>query len=477
MEYTKHPLESLKPEELEKVAAYEHQFTDENVKNISMRFQEKINTPKSNKRPVKKLTVLLASAAVVVLALSGFANFDRIQQLFNEYFGSDINISQYAQVIDKSCTDQGIRLDVLTALHDGDNTYLFVDLKDETGNRLSDDMFIDNWYMRGGRDIGGGNCRLMHYNPDTGVATLAVHAIGGIPGKEAVFSLNSFFTGEVEVELTDETIQLSELLAEHEGQFVKQDFSQGRAGGYSQEFINAGIDFDEITDGLEVNAIHVTIPGYDRGYISNIGYRDGYLHVQMNPDNEKGNEMAYLSLVNRQTGEELSTFYTIQSGLNTGDDGDIISGDCEESVFKIDRADLDNYSLHLNALYFNNVITGDWEVSFEVPAPMTTVPVSADKTIVLGNKKCTVKELTVSPLSVAMVFEVGIMASGDVMRDGDITVTLIYQDGSSVLLVNGISMYMEDDDDNSLVVNGPIMNFENLAALEINGVEFKLPNS
>lgn len=308
---------------------------------------------------------------------------------------------------------------------------------------------------------------MMRYDPATGTATLAIHAIGGRPGKDAVFTLSSFFTDELKFDFTADTLDLDKLLSENDGTFVHRDKSGGTGGGMSQKFMADGHDIQDITEVLEQDMIHLNIPGYDKGYLSNIGYKDGYLHIQMNPDNAAGNEALMLHLVHKRTGDEIPIYYSINYGKYAV--GELFySNDYDESVFEISRDELKDYSLHLHGWYYNNVFEGNWQVGFQVPERMETIVVPVNAAISVNGKECTIGTIEVSPLSVAIRF------SGGPIGSEKVDVMLVYQDGTKTPLVQGLSMHFQNDTADTLQLNGPIMNFEQLTALEINSTIIEL---
>lgn len=86
----------------------------------------------------------------------------------------------------------------------------------------------------------------------------------------------------------------------------------------------------------------------------------------------------------------------------------------------------------------------------------------------MNGKECTIGTIEVSPLSVAIRF------SGGPIGSEKVDVTLVYQDGTKTPLVQGLSMHFQNDTADTLQLNGPIMNFEQLTALEINSTIIEL---
>lgn len=492
--YHKHPLEELTDDQLDEMTQYMFNFTEENKERIITRF-ERAREGSKMKRPHKKIAAVALAAAMMFLA--GFANVDRIQQLYSRYFGGHAaQISQYAEVIKKSGTDQGIRMDLLTAVNDGEDTYLFFDLVDETGDRLGENTFIDDWRLEGGKDLGGGNCQLLEYDEKTKTATFAVHSIGGRPGKEAVFTLNSFFADKKEFDIDAGEIDIFDLASKNQGRFenYKTYRESGYGGSLSQEAWDNNFSLEDVEQVLEKDAIRLTIPGYDKGYISNIGYKDGFLHVQLNPDNEKGNEALWLRLKNPKTGDTVEPYYSVSFGVHERD-GIKISNDYCEYVFAIGELTKENldYIFNFGGFYFDTVVEGKWEVSFKVPSRMDSIQIACDEPVIIDGKAVEIKELTVSPLSISFslmektaspqlsdeepalsgisIFSLG---AGDGASPGtNLHVTAVYKDGSKAAPAKlEIGRLGNHNGGQEVRISGPIMNLQDIAGVEMNGTLF-----
>lgn len=500
--YHKHPLEDLTDNQLDEMMPYMFDFTKENKEQIRTRFERARRVAKM-KRPHKKIAALALAAAMVFLV--GFANMDRIQQLYSRYFGGHAaQISQYAEVIKKSSTDQGIRMDLLTAVNDGEDTYLFFDLVDETGDRLSQDIWIaDDWRLEGGKDLSGGNCQLLEYDEKTKTATFAIHSIGGRPDEEAVFALNSFFADKKQFDVAAGEIDIFDLATKNQGRF--ENFERYREAGYggslSQEARDKNFSLEDVGQVLEKDAIHLAIPGYEKGYISNIGYKDGFLHVQLNPDNEKGNESLWLRLKNAKTGDTVEPYYSVNYGVHE-QDGMKISNDYCEYVFAVGELTKENldYIFNFEGFYFDTVVEGKWEVSFKVPARMDTIQLASDEPVIIDGKVVEIKQLTVSPLSISFalmektassplspaepaVSSTSVFSLGGGMGDEtdktdpgtNLHVTAVYKDGSKAVLAKlEIDRLGSHNEEQEVRISGPIMHLEDIAGVEMNGTLFPI---
>ncbi|MCL1847279.1 MAG: DUF4179 domain-containing protein [Coriobacteriia bacterium] len=488
MNYPIDPLEQLSNEELESLAAYEHPLSDSNIQNIQGRFVAKtaecaqveeaaqaesaaiataatVRTGRQAK-PRRRLLMVAAIAAVFVL-LVGFTSANRIYELYYQYFGEGANIAKYVSEIGQSASDQGFKMEVLSAVNDGENTYLFVEVTDETGDRLSDDATINRWSMTGSRPLGGGGSTLVGYDPATKTATFMIHSISAKPGDSVLFTLSSFMSGVVEYRIAANDINIPQLLAENEGDFVKRNTLEGTSGGFSTKFYEDGNDLDKVKEILELDAFALAIPGCDKAWISNIAYRDGKLHVQLGRDSDRGNAATWLALVNKRTGEELQSYYSIGAGQRN-EDG---LADHEEYVFEIAREALGEYCFLFEGFYYTQVIDGVWEVGFEVPERMDTIIKKVGATVNVSGTPVKLESVELSSLGITVRMQ------GAVKVGAELDIDVVYEDGSVYSITEeGMSVIFQDAGANThtFTIVRPLPGLERVDHLIINGTRIDL---
>ncbi|MCL1799629.1 MAG: DUF4179 domain-containing protein [Eggerthellaceae bacterium] len=501
MSYPIDPLEQLSDQELESLAAYEHPITDRSIQGIqgcftariaegaeaggtagvpeitegagiaqatkAARITEVVPAPAQDavagvagtaqRRPLKRYLVAAALAAAFVV-LVGFTNGSRVYALYYQHFGEGAHIAQYVSEIGQSAHDQGFRMEVLSAVNDGDNTYLFVDVTDEAGGRLSEDAVVNRWNMTGSRPLGGGGTSLVGYDPATETATFAVHSISAKPGDSVLFTLSSFMSGATDYSVLADTIDIAQLLAQQEGSFVTRNAREGTSGGLSPKFHDEGRDLSEIKEVLELDALALAIPGFDKAWISNIAYRDGMLHVQLGRDRDRGNVAVWLGLVQRDTGERLDPYYTIGVGQRN-EDG---LADHEECVFEVDRDALTDYSFVVEGFYYTQVFDGTWEVGFRVPERMDSLVRQVGADIGIGGKTAVVAEVELSPLGLTLRMQ------DTYQFKGELNIVAAYRDGSSVTINEGEVNTLFHGEDTFTFIRA-ILDFESIKHLDING--------
>lgn len=497
MNANQHPFENLSADALRDLSAYEHPFDDTRTARIAARFAQKTETAcpanaqeanaakdPTEERPsdvshrkAGRLVALLAAAALIVLA--GFTNADRIQELFVSYFGGGADVAKQAQSIGASAIDQGIHADAVAAINEGKTTYLVVDLQDTTDDRLTDNLHFEAMSLLGS-DSHGYTEETLSYNPETKTTTLMIQGDGLKAGETATLSFSGIYANKTEHSVVAEDLNLADLL-DQGGTFENVDWEVegGASGGASVEFVGKGRQLYDIDEVLARDEMHIDIPGLNTGYLSNIGYRDGMLHVQMNPADEVSNgwEATQLfNLIDIRTGKEVSGYYGVGYGPYTSPKKNItyVASDYREEVFRVDEADLPYYRLHVFGHSFDTFIDGNWEVSFTVPERTDALAVEANVPLPDMGEAFIINAVEVSPLSVRLPFTYATVNDANAINAA---VQLVYRDGSKVSLDNAPKNGTSTDltaQEGVLVFVSPIENFDDLIALEINGTTVAL---
>ena len=468
-----HPLEDLTDYQLDGIMAYDTPMTDANIRNMYDRFQ----TERKNRKPGNRRKTLVAILiAVVAIALVGFTNADRVQQLFRSLFGGPVQLVQTDyNSIGERAAEQGFRMEVLSAVRDGENLYLLVDLTDIEQDRLSDDLYATGGVFGISKNLGenvasmsGIKIELLEYDKSRGTATLGVHATGAFESEEVVFSLSSFSTGEVVVDKDAPEIDLYSIVKNTTPDF--QPFDMSELGGVSLSSSGIFQQLEDIGIMLTPDVINVTLPEVENDYISNIGYRDGLVHMQISSNHfGRGGYGLLIALRNRETGEDMTPLYTLRYGIDYADQPDFqgkYANIHTELVYALDSLEaIKDYVLHIEGKYYQNVYSGQWQVRFSAPLEATSVGIPVSQPLSIGGKDIAIKRLTVTPLSVTVVLSES--------TQGDFDVVLIYENGERVSLANSGMFTFENGEQEWYFKNAFL--FQQISQLEINGAVFDIP--
>lgn len=299
--------------------------------------------------PVKKAAVLAASAAlcfIISVPALAAAEIEPAQELL---YAVAPSIAQKLKPVRKSCVDNGIQMEVVSADIQNDTAEVYIAMKDLEGDRIDGTMdLFDSYDIQGIGDLSG-TCRLESYDEKTGVATFLI-LIQQTDGKKitldkVTFSVDKFMSHKKVFEDVLPEVSLSSVSRTPETkEHVNLRGGSGKSG--QTEFLEPGSQkFTAPVEGAEVSAL---------------GYMDGKLHVQMyyedilNTDNH-----GWLWLKdkngNRVECESSSTFWDTRE-----------SGSYEEYLFDIPYEKLGDYELYGELTTCDTLTTGDWQVTFSM---------------------------------------------------------------------------------------------------------------
>lgn len=310
-------------------------------------------TIKKRSRGIGTLKVLVA-AVLLVFALSALCVAAELPWKFMQLFESVNEASVY----------DGIELRIMSAAADEDSVMIFYTLEDLEGGRISASTQIYDYNLTGPATMG---TFMENYDEKTKTATFLFMGdnIEGMRGEKLTFSLQSFLNGS-SMEMYKMEPNVGDLMAkraEDHGEALFQSHpadrdwviwnaQNDRGAVLQEEWMKKEESFL-----LQGEPMALSLPGVDWVTVTNMGYQDGWLHVRVKYDEEKGKiNHGYLCLTD-STGAEMENAI-LNSPLSDGREEFIISID--------DRAELND--LYLGGFFTNNqsLHTGEWKVTFEV---------------------------------------------------------------------------------------------------------------
>lgn len=198
----------------------------------------------------------------------------------------------------RSCEDNGIRMEVTAAYIHENTAEIYLSLEDLTGTSFDEtvDLF-DSYRLHTPFDCTG-HCQLASYDPDTHTATFLVTLEQwdrqSIEGEKLTFSVQKLLSGKKSWEGILDGVALNDHLTSAVQTVQPRGLSGnlfGSDGGKEVTVLKPAGEIAAPVDG-------VTLTG--------IGYADGRLHVQAYyADILKTDNHGSISLVNRETGEQI----------------------------------------------------------------------------------------------------------------------------------------------------------------------------
>ncbi|MDQ0655905.1 hypothetical protein [Paenibacillus sp. W2I17] len=368
----------------------EKEFTEQNLFNIKKLFYDKLamNEPQTltrsdtsfyppvlypsdpsaqtkksmNKRKkYRKAIYIPVTAALSLCLVTGAAASVGIIDLPSilHFLGADrIGILQPVHQVSE---DQGIRMEVIGAVRDGDTTEIYVSLSDLTGHRIDDTLDVYDYRVTGGN---ANNAQIIHYDDANQTAIVRFLIQGKVSKNRITVQINTLMSGTSLQEGYNVQVDWEKLLQEK--QINSYDIlDRNRISGWGGE-----TDIQMETDPIPVlhqDVTNIPVEGIDWMHISNMGFVDGKLHIQINPDNEIGEyNHGYFYFTDEQ-GQKLDiTQYSISYGryMKNGVD---IGGDYIEFVYDLSAVDqLDKLRLQGSFTSISEVVQGNWKTTFNL---------------------------------------------------------------------------------------------------------------
>ena len=300
-------------------------------------------------------TLAACLCLVCVLAVPAMAAFS--PAFYELLYAVTPATAQFFKPVQRSCEDNGIRMEVTAAYIHENTAEIYLSLEDLTGTSFDEtvDLF-DSYRLHTPFDCTG-HCQLASYDPDTHTATFLVTLEQwdrrSIEGEKLTFSVQKLLSGKKTWEGTLDGVDLGGSLTSATQTVQPRGLSGdlfGSDGGKSVTVLKPGDAIASPVDG-------VTLTG--------IGYVDGWLHVQVYyADILKTDNHGSISLVNRETGEQIDCDGSVAFFDEAG------TGSYEDYVFTGIEADtLDTYALYGMFVTSAGPVEGNWSVTF----PLETI--------------------------------------------------------------------------------------------------------
>lgn len=398
---------------------------------------------KQAKRLSRRTAAVILVCAVLTITVAAAA-VPAVWETLQSQLGA---FAPYAQAIDGAvCRDQGIEVQVLSALSDGMEARFYLSVRDVEGDRLNENLTLrgqleaeatpkEEWeegqWVRAAT-APTRNFQLLSYDPET---------------KTALFSTSIWYVEEDEpgrnaqLSLTEITTKSAEIIGTASCASITDQVLESLPVGETDQFIfkasdTAGLPYtDAVLPGRQVvlapGQTPMPIEGNDDIRISSMGFAsDGCFHVRLefaegvSVLDEEGNSwfLCTLSQTEKTNFEEDAIWERLVPG---GID----------ILFPLYKAeDLEQFQNGLMEFYGNytrpgTAIEGSWDIDFQIEHHRS---VTLDWTGELAGRQ--VKQVTVSPLSVTMT-------SSDGGIFANVPLYAVKKDGSTVAAEPGRGSY------------------------------------
>lgn len=366
-QYAKHSADALQPSSLESLCAFEHAFDDSAIARISERVEQEasLSMPRSTAR---RVTVALVAAAAV-LVLAGFAFGNRFAYLWEAWFGDASGAAENAEDVGVSAQADGFELAIESVVVENGTTNVLVRITDLEQDRLAQGALLGHvsiWAtgLEQSESFSALGSRL-----DYEAETRSLYQVYQIPddlsGKRIVFSVSGM-SGTPQSSQTEQTqLDLASAVRTHKATYVEKQLASC-AGSMSVEAqASIGSSVSSITHLLKADETSFDLKGAPDLRITNVGYENGLLSVQMSvprPDGFAGGSSGFYFVDG--SGEQVSMYYGIRYQEKVGNEArwfyEAAVTVPEESIGKLRIV-----TTRFVSAFSSN---GYWEMAFDAPA-------------------------------------------------------------------------------------------------------------
>ncbi len=310
---------------------------------------------------------IMAAAAAVVIVFAAplpIATAAGSKNAYELLYMIAPSVAQTFKPVQRSCTYNGIEMEVISAKIDGSKAEAMLSIRDLEGDRLDEtaDLF-DSYHFHLPFD-GVGTCSFSHYDAETHTAFYIVseERTDGkdITDSKITFSIHQIITHKTKTEGFAEGIDLAN--APNEPVTLGfDDESKVYCNSFGWNNLSAEEPDESSFRRLETPDVPIASPVPESIDIMAYGIVDGLLHVQIRMnDNLHTDNHGFIRLKDAN-GNEYSSDYSY--GFKFSDSP---SDSYEEYVFGISPEKLADYRLYGEYVTAPPCIEGDWEVTFTV---------------------------------------------------------------------------------------------------------------
>jgi hypothetical protein len=433
------------------------------------------------------ITILILTLTTTALAISQSVDFSRIYRIvfgdnseyieqYIEQFVSDSIVISGGNALDEHQSEDvtqpiqaftvesefdGIVFTLISAINDGDSLRIFATIQDTKGDRLSGSIDFEKWALSQGH---GGNISVIEYDRTTRTAIVLITSIGEHHESSATLSIDRFtIEREFTEGLREDRIDVYDILQNHTAQAMSWE-EVSITGGVGRD--PAGKPLLRNSSMLTPDEVNIEFDNVGWTHISNIGFVDGFFHVQTaklyNNDNNYLYNIRFVNENNDEVYADCLRIDFIEYENRYGYDGqNLFYGYHEwiyESITNIEQ--LKDLRMVIDVIDNGNTIEGNWEFSFDIPKRITT-EFTIDVEIVTNGEIIEINSVSLSPLGLFLSI------SGNIApyyRHEDIAI-VTYEDGTFVELnKTSIQGYQ---DNSILVFSGSIIEVEKVAGIVI----------
>lgn len=316
----------------------------------------------------KKLALRITAVAAIlaILAASPVALAATSSTAYGIMYDLSPQMAQFFTPVNESCTDNGIRMEVLSARVTEQNTVeAYISIQDLAGGRIDESVDLFDSYSINTPFDSYGTCSQISYDDRTETAVFLIsHAENSgcdLAGEKVTFSLRTLISHKDSAEdvaicsLPEQTNAESMELSTCNPPWAEYTLT-GVPGTPENAPTSATV--------LVPSECDIALPQQFAHRVTGIGWIDGRLHIQVATDQKiERDAQAFLHL--RDAGGEIirpSDSYSFAWGMGKDD-----RTDYTEFIFDIPEDAASTYTLYADFSIAGLRTDGDWRVTFRLP--------------------------------------------------------------------------------------------------------------
>lgn len=327
------------------------------------------NTMPLSKKSRIRRPVFVAVAVLLCLSMTVSAAANYSPSIYNLMQDVSPAVAQFFSPVRKSCADNGIRMEVISAyIHEG-TAEIYISVQDLIGDRIDESIdLFDSYDIRSHFDISG-HCERIGYDANSKTATFLItvtqHENGkevDLRGQKIYFSVKSFLSRKNEQNSVPIAFDLANAEPANEIRKLDNSGMEREAGVYYKG--GSTLNMEDIETNVIVAPGNVLCTVNDTK-VTAVAYIGGKLRVQVMTEHRLDKDAHEWIYLTDENGETVHPYGTVD--FLTYEDGVRIIG--RDYIFDIPQDKIQNYKLYGDFITSEMLTRGNWKVSFRLENP------------------------------------------------------------------------------------------------------------
>lgn len=314
------------------------------------------------------LRITAVAAVLAILVASPVALAATSSTAYGIMYKLSPQMAQFFTPINESCTDNGIRMEVLSARVTEQNTVeAYISVQDLAGGRIDESVDLFDSYSINTPFDSYGTCSQISYDDRTETAVFLISQTENsgrdLSGEKVTFSLRTLISHKDYAE----DIPICPLPEQTNTESMELSTYNPPRAEYALTSVSGSLEsVPKSVSVLVPSECDIALPKQFAHRITGIGWIDDRLHIQVATDQKiERDAQAFLHLQNA-AGEIVQPSESYSFVRDTNRDSRVDYG---EYVFDIPQDEASSYTLYADFSIAGQRTDGDWRVTFRLPEP------------------------------------------------------------------------------------------------------------